>query len=53
MMVTLKDASGRSVFNWRMKAPVRTLAPGATADFSQLKRDVPLASSRISVGWAL
>jgi hypothetical protein len=53
MMVTLKDASGRSVFNWRMKAPVRTLAPGATADFSQLKRDVPLASSKISVGWAL
>jgi hypothetical protein len=53
MMVTLKDASGRSVFNWRMKAPVRTLAPGATADFSQLKRDVPMASSKISVGWAL
>jgi predicted Zn finger-like uncharacterized protein len=54
MIVTLKDASGRSVYNnWRIKAPVRTLAPGATADFSQLKRDVPLASSKISVNWAL
>lgn len=53
MLVTLKDASGRSVFNWTMKPPVRSLAPGATAEFSQLKRDVPMASSKISVGWAL
>lgn len=53
LLVTLKDASGRPVYSWTMKAPVRTLAPGAKADFSQLRRDVPLAASRISVGWAL
>ena len=53
MLVTLKDASGRPVYSWTMKAPVRTLAPGAKTDFSQLRRDVPLAASRISVGWAL
>jgi predicted Zn finger-like uncharacterized protein len=53
MLVTLKDASGRSIFNWEMKPPVRALAPGATAEFSQLKRDVPLASSQISVGWVM
>ncbi len=53
LLVTLKDATGRSVFNWKMKAPVSSLAPGATADFSQLRRDIPLAASRISVGWAL
>lgn len=53
MLVTLKDASGRPVYSWTMKAPVRTLAPGAKSDFSQLRRDVPLAASRISVGWAL
>ena len=53
MLVTLKDASGRSVFNWTMKAPTKTLAPGATVDFSQLRRDIPLAASQISVGWAL
>ncbi len=53
MLVTLKDASGRSIYNWEMKPPVRALAPGATAEFSQLKRDVPLASSEISVGWVL
>lgn len=53
MLVTLKDASGRSIFNWEMKPPVRTLGPGATVEFSQLKRDVPLASSKISVVWIL
>jgi predicted Zn finger-like uncharacterized protein len=53
MLVTLKDASGRSVFNWTMKPPVRSLGPGATAEFSQLKRDVPMASAKINVNWAL
>lgn len=53
LLVTLKDASGRPVYSWTMKAPVRSLAPGAKTDFSQLRRDVPLAASRISVGWAL
>jgi predicted Zn finger-like uncharacterized protein len=53
LLVTLKDSSGRAVFNWKMKAPVSSLAPGATADFSQLRRDIPLAASKISVGWAL
>ena len=53
MLVTLKDASGRSIFNWEMKPPVASLAPGATVDFSQLKRDVPLASSKISIVWIL
>jgi predicted Zn finger-like uncharacterized protein len=53
MLVTLKDASGRAVFNWTMKPPVRTLGAGKTAEFSQLKRDVPLASAKINVSWAL
>lgn len=53
MLVTLKDASGRAVFNWTMKPPVRTLGAGKTAEFSQLKRDVPLASAKINISWAL
>ncbi len=53
LLVTLKDAGGRSVYSWTMRAPVRDLAPGGKTDFSQLRRDVPLAASRISVGWAL
>lgn len=53
MLVTLKDSNGRSVYNWKIRAPVKNLAPGATADFSQLRRDVPLAATRISIVWAL
>jgi predicted Zn finger-like uncharacterized protein len=53
LLVTLKDSNGRAVFNWKIKAPVSSLAPGATTDFSQLRRDIPLAASKISVGWAL
>jgi predicted Zn finger-like uncharacterized protein len=53
MLVTLKDASGRSIYNWEMKPPVRSLKAGDKVDFSQLKRDVPLASSKISVVWVL
>jgi predicted Zn finger-like uncharacterized protein len=53
MLVTLKDSSGRSIYNWEMKPPARSLAAGDKIDFSQLKRDVPLASSKISVVWVL
>ncbi len=53
MLVTLKDASGRPVYSWKMKAKARTLAPGATVDFSEARLDVPLAAKQISVGWVL
>lgn len=53
MLVTLTDAKGKPVYNWKMRAPVKSLAAGATADFSQLRRDIPLAATRIRVVWAL
>ena len=53
MLVTLKDASGRPVYSWKMKAKARTLAPGAKVDFSEARLDVPLAAQQISVGWVL
>jgi hypothetical protein len=53
MLVTLKDASGRPVYSWKMKAKARTLAPGAKVDFSEARLDVPLAAKQISVGWVL
>jgi len=53
MLVTLKDASGRTVYSWKMKAKVRTLAPGAKVGFSEARLDVPLAAKQISVGWVL
>jgi len=53
MLVTLKDASGRPVYSWKMKAKTRTLGPGDKVDFSEARLDVPLAAKQISVGWVL
>lgn len=53
MLVTLKDASGRPVYSWKMKAKASTLAPGAKVGFSEARLDVPLAAKQISVGWVL
>ena len=53
MLVTLKDASGRSVYSWKMKAKTRNLGPGEKVDFSEARLDVPLAAKEISVGWVL
>lgn len=53
MLVTLKDASGRPVYSWKMRPKVRSLAPGAKVDFSEARLDVPLAATQISVGWVL
>jgi hypothetical protein len=53
MLVTLKDASGRPVYSWKMKAKTSSLAPGAKVDFSEARLDVPLAAKQITVGWVL
>jgi hypothetical protein len=53
LLVTLKDASGRQVYSWKMKAKASKLAPGAKVDFSEARLDVPLAAKQISVGWVL
>ena len=53
MLVTLKDAGGRPVYSWKLRAKVRSLAPGARVDFSEARLDVPLAATQISIGWVL
>jgi predicted Zn finger-like uncharacterized protein len=53
MLVTLKDASGRSVYSWKMKAKARSIAPGGKVDFSEAQLDVPRAASSISISWVL
>jgi predicted Zn finger-like uncharacterized protein len=53
MLVTLKDASGRPVYSWKLKPKVRSLAPGAKVDFSEARLDVPRAAQKIVVGWVL
>jgi predicted Zn finger-like uncharacterized protein len=53
MLVTLKDASGRSVYSWKMKAKASKIAPGGKVDFSEAQLDVPRAASTISINWVL
>ncbi len=53
MLITLKDAGGRSVYSWKMKAKTRTLSPGAKSEFSEARLDVPLAAAKISATWVL
>ncbi|QTD54806.1 zinc-ribbon domain-containing protein [Parasphingorhabdus cellanae] len=52
MLVILRDASGRIVYSWKMKAPAKSLAPGARINFNEAKLDVPRAASQLEVGWA-
>lgn len=52
MLVILRDANGRRVYNWKMNAPKSTIAPGERITFNEAKLDVPLAASRLEVGWA-
>jgi predicted Zn finger-like uncharacterized protein len=53
MLITLKDAGGRAVYSWKMKAKTRSLAPGAKTEFSEARLDVPLAAAKISATWVL
>lgn len=52
MLVILRDASGRIVYSWKMKAPTKAMAPGAKINFNEAKLDVPRAASQLEVGWA-
>ncbi|MEO9599224.1 zinc-ribbon domain-containing protein [Parasphingorhabdus sp.] len=52
MLVILRDAGGRIVYSWKMKAPTQSLAPGETVNFNEAKLDVPRAASQLEVGWA-
>lgn len=52
MLVILRDAGGRIVYSWKMKAPAQSLAAGAKINFNEAKLDVPRAASQLEVGWA-
>lgn len=43
----LRDAQGRTVYDWTIGAPVARLAPGARADFNAAEVDVPAAARTI------
>lgn len=53
LLVTLKDASGRAVYSWKIKPKVRSLAPGGRTEFSELRLDVPRSAKQTVIGWVL
>lgn len=53
LLVTVKDASGRSVYSFKIKPKVRSLAPGGRVDYSQMKLDVPRSAKETVMGWVL
>lgn len=52
MLVVLRDAQDRVVFNWIINPPVDTLQPGQSADFRQAMVDVPRSATSAEIAWA-
>jgi predicted Zn finger-like uncharacterized protein len=52
MLVVLRDAQDRVVFNWIINPPVDRLQPGQSADFRQAMVDVPRSASSAEIAWA-
>jgi predicted Zn finger-like uncharacterized protein len=47
----LRDAEGRVVYNWTITPPVRTLAPGAVAEFDSAEVDVPKGARELNLSF--
>ncbi len=48
----LRDARGRKVYGWTITRPVRTLAPGAQAEFDTAAVDVPRRAQSLDLSFA-
>jgi predicted Zn finger-like uncharacterized protein len=53
ILVTLKNAQGRSVYSWAMKPPKSKLAAGGKVDFSEARVGVPPSSAQLSFSWLM
>ncbi len=52
MLIVLRDARGRIVYNWEVKAPVDELGPGERANFNEAVVDIPRAAVAAEIGWS-
>lgn len=52
MLIVLRDARDRIVYNWEVTAPVDELGPGERANFNEAVVDIPRAASVAEIGWA-
>lgn len=47
----LQDSEGRVVYNWVITPPMRTLAPGAAAEFNAAEVDVPKGARELKLSF--
>ncbi len=52
MLIVLRDARGRIVYNWEVKAPVDELGPGERANFNEAVVDIPRSATVAEIGWS-
>ena len=52
MLVLLRDAQDRVVYQWTIDAPTDSLEPGASAEFREAVVDVPRSARSAEIGWA-
>ena len=51
ILIVMRDARDRIVYEWEVPPPQRTLAPGETVTVTQAMRDIPRAATYAEFGW--
>ena len=52
MLIVLRDARGRIVYNWEVRSPVDQLGPGQRANFNEAVIDIPKSATQAEIGWS-
>ncbi len=51
ILIVLRDARDRKVYEWVVPPPQRTLAPGETVPVSEAVTDIPRSAREVQFGW--
>ena len=52
MLIVLRDARNRIVYNWEVRPPVNQLGPGQRANFNEAVIDIPKSAVAAEIGWS-
>lgn len=52
MLIVLRDARGRIVYNWQVRPPVDRLGPGQRVNFNEAVIDIPKSATQAEIGWS-
>lgn len=51
ILIVLRDSRGRKVYEWVVRPPQPTLAPGETVPVSEAVTDIPRSAREVQFGW--